>query len=421
MPFFALGINHNTAPVEIRERLAFDAAATPGALDDLIIASPAAEAVILSTCNRTEIYCELSEYRDGTGVIDWLCARQVADDPTVRERLYSHYDNDVVRHLLQVACGLDSMVLGEPQILGQLKQAYDVAKSARTVGPSLNRLFQYSFSVAKQVRTDTSIGENAVSVAFAAVSLARQIFGKFTDQTALLIGAGETIELTAHYLHEKELGRLVVANRSLDRAHDLAARFNGYAIPLTELHAHLGEADIVISSTGSPEPILLRETVTNALEGRRHKPVFMLDIAVPRDIDSAIGELEDIYLYTIDDLREVIKENLRSREQAAGKANEIIDARASQFETSLRVLDAVPAIQQFRGTAENERDRTLQQAKAMLKAGKSMDDVLEFLANTLTNRLMHNPTTELRNAAGRGDAELIAAFRRLFNLDEENP
>ncbi|HEX6928775.1 MAG TPA: glutamyl-tRNA reductase [Gammaproteobacteria bacterium] len=419
MPFFILGINHQTAPVDIRERMAFNREQLPAALHELARLPEVEEAVLLSTCNRTEIYCAIDGATPAS-VLDWLAAAREGDDPSVRERFYAHEEREVVRHLLRVACGLDSLVIGEPQILGQLKQAYDDARAAGSVGPVLHRLFQYAFHVAKQVRTETAIGANAVSVAYAAVSLARQIFGDLAASTALLVGAGETIELAAHYLSDRKLGRLIVANRTLARAQELAGKHRGYAIALDEITAHLGEADIVISSTASTEPVLTKAMVETAFRRRKHKPVFMVDIAVPRDIEAAVGELADIYLYTVDDLQHVIDENRASRAQAAADAEEIVDARAQMFIEQLQSLDAVPAIREIREFGEAERDRALEQGRRMLDSGQSPADVMTWLANTLANRLLHRPTAGLRDAAANGDAEVVKAARELFGLDKKS-
>ncbi|HHO68942.1 MAG TPA: glutamyl-tRNA reductase, partial [Gammaproteobacteria bacterium] len=290
---------------------------------------------------------------------------------------------------------------------------------AGTLDTQLERLFQHTFAVAKQIRTDTAIGESPVSVAFAAVSLARQIFSDFEEHTALLIGAGETIELAARHLHDMGLGRMIVANRTLERAHDLAAQYAGYGIGLDEIPAHLAEADIVIASTGSREPLLTRAQVKQALRARRHKPVFMVDIAVPRDIEPAVGRLEDVYLYSIDDLQEVIQENLKSREQAAAQAEEIVDIQVDRFMAWLRGQDAVASIRRFRSRAEQERDRLLDKARQQLAAGQPPDKVLEQLANGLTNTLIHGPTTRLRQAGEEGRLDLLQAASELFRLKDE--
>ncbi|HFD80192.1 MAG TPA: glutamyl-tRNA reductase [Gammaproteobacteria bacterium] len=416
MSLIALGINHRTAPVELRERVAISSERMAEALRDLASLPGVSEAAILSTCNRTEVYCDLQDSEPHT-VSRWLARFHQLEPELIHPHLYRYPDEEAVRHLLRVAGGLDSMILGEPQILGQMKGAYQAASDAGTINARLGRLFQHTFSTAKRIRTDTAIGESPVSVAFAAVSLAKQIFGEFKRQTALLIGAGETIELTARHLSEQGLGRLVVANRTLERAHCLAAGFNGYGIGLDEIPAHLAEADIVISATGAIEPLLDKPMVEKALRGRKHRPVFMVDIAVPRDIDAAVGELEDIYLYTVDDLQEVIQENLKSREQAARQAEEIIDVQVERFMAWLRAQDGVATIRELRRQAEHRRQEVLAKARQMLAGGKEPQQVIEFLAHTLTNKLIHDPSVQIRQAAECGNTELLLAAQELFNLN----
>jgi glutamyl-tRNA reductase len=321
-----------------------------------------------------------------------------------------------VRHALRVASGLDSLVLGEPQILGQMKDAYTTASSAGTLGNLLDRLFQHTFSVAKQVRTDTAIGASPVSVAFAAVSLARQIFTDFKDHTALLIGAGETIELAARHLHEIGIGRMIIANRTVERARAVAQEFDAYAISLPEIPSHLAEADIVISSTASPLPILGKGSVESALKIRKHKPILMVDIAVPRDIESEVGQLSDVYLYTVDDLQEIIQEGLRSRQEAAAQAEEIIDVQVSHFMNWIRSLGAVDTIRAVRENAEHKRDIELEHALNLIAAGKDPEMVLKQLAHRLTNKLLHEPSAQLKQAAYDGRNELLKAARDLFDL-----
>jgi len=416
MPLIALGINHNTAPVEIREQLSFDAGELASVLRELSGLRGIAEVAVLSTCNRTEIYGSLDE--DGSlALMEWLQQRGVRDPAALSQALYQFRDDEAVRHAMRVACGLDSMVLGEPQILGQMKQAYEAAQEAGTIQRSLHQLFQGSFAVAKQVRTDTGIGQNPVSVAYAAVDLARQIFADFEHHSALLLGAGETIELVARHLSQRGIGRMIVANRSPERARELAARHAGYGIGLDEVPAHLAEADIVIASTASREPILTRDMVKASFGKRRHKPVLMVDIAVPRDIEAQVAELPDVFLYTIDDLQETIRENMASREQAAAHALEIVDTRARQLAGSLSALDAIPAIRQLREEAFQQRDRSLRQAQRMIAAGRSPDVVLEHLAHTLTNRLIHQPTVYLRESGERGDEEALNTVKALFGAE----
>ncbi len=419
MTILALGLNHRTAPVEIRERVAFAPDSVPQALQQLTSGGPVREAAILSTCNRTEVYCGI-EGEESRQVVEWfrdfhrLTAKEV--DPF----LYTHPDREAVRHILRVASGLDSLVLGEPQILGQIKQAYGAAQEAGTIGQMLNKLFQHTFSVAKQVRTDTAIGASPVSVAFAAVSLAKQIFSDLSRHTALLIGAGETIELVARHLHENGVGRIIIANRTVERAHNLAQEFGGYAIGLTEIPNHLAEADIVISSTASPLPILGKGAVESAIKARKHRPVLMVDIAVPRDIEPEVADLDDVYLYTVDDLSEIIQENLQSRQQAAQQAEEIIDTQVTHFMGWLQSLEAVDTICAVRWSAEQIRDHVLQHCQRHLNAGKDPQYVLEEMARLLTNKLIHEPTAQIKRAGFEGRNELLQAARELFNLKGES-
>ncbi|VAW75178.1 Glutamyl-tRNA reductase [hydrothermal vent metagenome] len=418
MSLIALGINHRTAPVELREQVAITSERISDALRGLAALPSVSEAAILSTCNRTELYCEL-QASGVDDITDWLAHYHHIDPALIRPHLYSYPDENAVRHLLRVAGGLDSMIIGEPQILGQMKEAYQTANDAGTLDNALGRLFQHTFSVAKQIRTDTAIGESPVSVAFAAVRLAKQIFGEFSEQTALLIGAGETIELTARHLRDQQLGRLVIANRTPENAHRLAARYSGYGIGLDEIPAHLAEADIVITATGSQHTILDKATVKKALSSRKHRPVFMVDIAVPRDIDADVAELEDIYLYTVDDLQDVIQENLKSRRQAALQAEEIIDVQVERFMSWLRAQDAVSTIRDYRLHAEQQRDDVMLKAQQMLASGKDPQQALEFLANTLTNKLTHAPSVRIREAAENGDKHLLDAALALFNINKD--
>lgn len=414
MSLLAVGLNHESAPVTVRERVSFAPERVGGALRDLIDCEGVEEAAILSTCNRTDLYCGLSGPAET--VMEWFWRYHGFTDVDTRSYLYTYSSEKAVRHLMRVASGLDSMVLGEPQILGQVKGAYNVAVEHGAIGRVLGRLFQQAFSVAKRVRTDTAIGSSPVSVAFAAVRLSKQIFGDLSDYTALLIGAGETIELTARHLHAHSIGRLIVANRSYEGAHRIAAQFGGYAIGLEELPGHLGEADIVMSSTASERPIVTLEQTRTAFRKRKHRPMFMVDIAVPRDIESAVGDLEDVYLYTVDDLRGVVEENIRSRREAADQAEEIIDTQVRHFMGWLDALDSVSTIRAVRESAEIARDEVHAKAQRMLSAGTPPDQVLGFLAHTLTNKLMHAPSSTLRRVDPRMRPELVAAARVLFGL-----
>ena len=416
MPIFAFGINHKTAPVEIRERVAFSPERLPEALQQLVEQRNVSEAAILSTCNRTELYCGMAD-EDTDQVLSWFHNFHSLTKDEVEPFFYTHLESDAIQHILRVASGLDSLVLGEPQILGQMKQAYSSANNAKTVGPLLNRLFQHTFSVAKQVRTDTAIGASPVSVAFAAVSLSKQIFSGFEKHTALLIGAGETIELVARHLHENGIGHLIIANRTVEKAHVLASELGGYAIALSELPDHLAEADIVISSTASQLPILGKGAVESALKKRKHRPILMVDIAVPRDIETEVGNLDDVYLYTVDDLKEIIDEGLKSRQEAAQQAEEIIDNQVTHFLGWMRSLDAVDAIRKFRESGEAMRDQATESALRQLQNGKDPEQVVQELARQLTNRLLHTPCEQMREAGYNGRVELLDAASELFQLN----
>ncbi len=417
MSLLALGLNHWTAPVGVRERVAFTPERLYPALRDLRERGGVREAAILSTCNRTELYCGLKE-DDGRLVAQWLGDYHLLRTVDLQPYLYQHTDGRAVRHILRVASGLDSMVLGEPQILGQVKAAYQAANSAGTLGTRLERLFQHTFAVAKQVRTDTRIGASPVSVAFAAVGLSKQIFADLPERTALLIGAGSTVELVARHLRENGIGRLIVANRTLERAHALVAPFDGYAIALEDIPAHLGEADIVVASTASPGLILEAGLVRSCLKQRRRRLMFMVDLAVPRDIDPAVADLEDVYLYTVDDLKEIIQENLRSRQAAAQQAEEIIDTQVEHFMRWLRAQDNAASFRALRQRGERVRDEALARARRQLAQGKDPGEVLDLLAHALTNKLLHPPCAGLRQAAAQGDLETMNLIKNLYRLDD---
>ena len=416
MPIVAFGINHKTAPVDIREKVAFSQERMDEALKDLVACPAVNEAAILSTCNRTEIYCGLEQFNDEQ-LISWLANFHSLEADQIRRYTYMHRDDTAVQHLLRVASGLDSLVLGEPQILGQIKDTFAKANECGTTARLLSRLFQHTFNDAKQVRTDTAIGSSPVSVAFAAVSLAKQIFSHFENHTAMVIGAGETIELVARHLKENGLGRIIVANRTVERAHTIAQEFDGYAIALEEIPAHLAEADIIISSTASPLPILGKGAVESAIKARKRKPMLMVDIAVPRDIEGQVGELEDVYLYTVDDLQEIIQEGLKSRQEAAQQAEEIIEVQVTHFMGWLRSLSSVSIIREFRESAMTIQQSELEKATAKLQNGSDAEQVLKQLAHSLTNKLIHAPTSQIRQATHDGNQELLSAACTLFELN----
>lgn len=417
MAILTLGVNHTTAPVSIRERLAFPAEHLQSALRNLIGLPQVGEAAILSTCNRTEVYCEL-DGRDQRPIVDWMRDQRQFDGQDISQYLYSHFDAGTIRHMFRVACGLDSMILGEPQILGQMKTAYQAARDAGTAGKILTKLFHRTFAAAKKVRTDTAIGCSPVSVAFAAIRLAQRIFDDLGDLTAILIGAGETIELTARHLSENRIGHMIIANRTFDRAHTLANQFGAFAISLEELPKHLAKADIVVTSTGSPLPILGKGSFESALRSRRHKPMFIVDLAVPRDIEPEVEQLQDVYLYTVDDLRHTVEENLKTRQEAALQAEEIIDLEVEHFLAWLRAQAATETIRDVRSQAERHRDVALQRALRQLRRGKSAEDTLRWLADTLTNKIIHAPSSQIWQAGVNERADIVAAARELFQLKD---
>jgi glutamyl-tRNA reductase len=416
MALLSLGINHLTAPIDIREKVAFDPEQMRRALDELQDIPAVNESVIVSTCNRTEIYCDASS--DCSDVIThWLTAHHGLNDNGLSPYIYRHCDQEVARHLFRVASGLDSMVLGEPQILGQLKSSYDQARGVNTVNSILDRLFQHSFSVAKRVRTDTEIGSNPVSVAFAAVNLSKQIFGNLEELHALLIGAGETIELVSRHLRSQQIGSLTIANRSLERARALAEQVGGEGVQINAVPEQLARADIVISSTASQLPILGKGATESALKQRKHRPIFMVDLAVPRDIEPEVGKLQDIYLYTVDDLRSVVDENLRGRELAAEAAQEIVDLEVNAFNQWLVTHQSADQIRQLRDGAELVKQQAIEKAVAQLRNQADPEEALQRLANEITNKLLHRPTIELRKALQANDQERVELLKSLLSPD----
>jgi glutamyl-tRNA reductase len=419
MPLIALGLNHQTAPLALREKVALDADSLPAALAALAGVEGVEEAAMLSTCNRTEIYAQVTEGGE-RALADWLARHHGLDADALSSYLYLHTGGEAVRHLFRVAAGLDSMILGEPQILGQVKEAWQAARDARSLRNPLDRLFQQTFAVAKRVRTDTRVGAHPVSVAFAAVRLARQVFARLDQATVLLIGAGDTIELAARHLADAKVQRLLVANRTLEHAQVLASRYGGVALPLTELGRHLPEADIVITATASREPILSREQVAAALKARKHRPMFLLDLAVPRDIAADVAKLSDVYLYTVDDLEQVIEDNRASRREAALQAEAIIDLQVSHYLSWWQAQGRQDALRHLRADGTLAREQALAKAMEQLAQGEEPQHVLTRLAHQLTNRLLHTPSAALRKAALDGDAELLRAAERLYKSDDDS-
>ncbi|MDC9720450.1 MAG: glutamyl-tRNA reductase [Gammaproteobacteria bacterium] len=423
MTLFVFGINHTTAPVYVREKLAFAPQITAHALQQLVSQTAISEAAILSTCNRTEVYGRMSPdaaqaLDPQTVVATWLSEFHQVDLDQVQQHSYFQQHDQAVKHMMRVASGLDSMVLGEPQILGQLKSSFSVARQEKTAASHLIRMFQSAFNTAKHVRTHTAIGENPVSVAFAAVAMARQIFAHLEDQTALLIGAGQTIELVAKHLHDAGVKQIIVANRTLARAEELAREFNAQAVLLADIPDHLCTADIVISSTASQLPILGKGAVERALKQRKHQLMFMVDIAVPRDIEAEVGDLDDVYLYTVDDLKDVINEGMRSRQEAAKAAEIMIDEGLFAYLEHERSLDAVDTIRDYRQRMEAVRDEELERALSLLAKGEEPQVVMQRLARGLTNKMMHAPTVQLKKASALGDDQSLELLQTMFDLNK---
>jgi len=422
MNLIALGINHNSAAVEVRERVAFAPEQVTEALADCCSAAQLDEAVILSTCNRTEIYAIAPANTvladKAVQLIDWMANYHHLSAEELRESAYHHEADQALAHIVQVAAGLDSMVLGEPQIFGQLKSAYAVASEAGTVSNELARIFQRVFSIAKKVRTDTAIGENPVSVAYAAVDLAGHIFSDLSKCNALLVGAGETIELVTRHLIEAGVSNIVIANRTLGRARELAQKFGAEAVLLAEIPDRLPAADIVITSTASQLPILGKGAVEQAVKARKHRPVLMVDIAVPRDIEPQVGDLRDVYLYSVDDLREIVDQNLRSRQSEARKADVIIDEGVAAYVQEKKRMGAVDAVKDYRGMAEGLRQQELDKALRSIARGDDPEKVLNQFSRGLTNKLIHAPTAGLKQISADGRQDQLRRARKLLGIAE---
>ncbi|HGS4481417.1 TPA: glutamyl-tRNA reductase [Vibrio cholerae] len=419
MSLLAIGINHNTASVELREKVAFGPEKLSLALNQLSTSSHVKGGVILSTCNRTEIYCDVRSASKNK-VIEWLSQFHQVSLDELKPSLYVHEEQAAIRHLMRVACGLDSLVLGEPQILGQVKQAYAEARENHAVNPATEKLFQKAFSVAKRVRTETEIGGSAVSVAYAACTLAKHIFESLADATVLLVGAGETIELVAKHLAGHHCKRMIVANRTRDRALSLAQQFGADVIALNEIPDYLAQADIVISSTASPLPIIGKGMVESALKARRHQPMLLVDIAVPRDIEPQVGKLNDAYLYSVDDLQSIVDSNIEQRKVEAIQAEAIVSEESATFMSWMRSLQAVDSIRDYRKQANEAREELLNKSLQALAAGGDPEKLLIELSNKLTNKLIHTPTRALQTAAEQGEPAKLAVIRQSLGLDDLN-
>jgi glutamyl-tRNA reductase len=410
---FALGINHHTAPLAVRELIAFQPAHMAQALHDLLRGHTVQEAALLSTCNRTELYCTTEHPQ---AAADWLATHHALPAEKIQPYLYRHPQQDAVRHMFRVAAGLDSMVLGEPQILGQMKQAARIAEEAGTLGTLLGKLFQNTFAVAKEVRSTTAIGANTVSMAAAAVQLSARIFDSLAAQRVLFIGAGEMIELCAAHFAGQKPRQITIANRTLERAATLAQRFSADALPLDEVGERLADYDIVVSCTASPLPIIGLGMVERALKTRRHRPMVMVDLAIPRDIEAEAGQLDDVFLYTMDDLGEIVQSGLESRQAAVIEAEAIIDERVHGFLHWMAARETVPVIRNLRDAGERMRRHEIEHALKLLARGDAPEQVLEALSHGLTNKLLHAPTQALNQAEGDERADIADLITRIYRL-----
>jgi glutamyl-tRNA reductase len=416
MQLFAFGVNHHTAPVSIRERVAFAAERMDDALHDLVSCPPIREAAILSTCNRTEVYCHTT---DPEAPVDWLSGYHKLPQSEVEPYLYRLPQGEAARHAFRVASGLDSMVLGETQILGQIKNAVKTAEQAGTLGLLLHKLFQRTFSVAKEVRTATDIGASSVSMSAAAVRLAERIFPSIAEQNVLFIGAGEMIELCMAHFAARHPKRILVANRTAERARPLAERFNAGVIALNDLPEHLALYDIVITSTASPLPILGKGLVERAIKTRRHKPLFMVDLAVPRDVEEEVGELDDVFLYSVDDLGQVVREGQDQRQGQVIQAEAIIETSVQDFLHWMGAREFVPTIRSLRDHAERHRRHELERAHRLLDKGISPEEVLDQVSRALTNKLLHAPTHALHHVSDDERESLARLISRIYDLPKE--
>ncbi|WP_114196198.1 glutamyl-tRNA reductase [Edaphovirga cremea] len=419
MTLLALGINHKTAPVSLRERVTFSPETLEQALNSLLQQPLVQGGVVLSTCNRTELYLSVEQRGNiHDQLVTWLCDYHHLSPEEVSKSIYWHHDNEAVSHLMRVASGLDSLVLGEPQILGQVKKAFAESQRGRSLDGELERLFQKSFSVAKRVRTETDIGASAVSVAFAACTLARQIFESLSELNVMLVGAGETIELVARHLREHQVRHMIIANRTRERAQVLADEVGAEVITLPEIDERLADADIIISSTASPLPIIGKGMVERALKTRRNQPMLLIDIAVPRDIEPEVGKLSNAYLYSVDDLHSIIQKNLAQRKAAAVQAESIVVQESTNFMAWLRSQGAVETIRDYRSQADAIRAEMEAEAIAAIQQGADVETVIHKLAHKLTNRLIHAPTKSLQQAASDGDVQRLQILRDSLGLDQ---
>lgn len=415
MHLFAFGVNHQTAPLAVRERVVFHAEDMPRALRDLVDHHPVNEVAIVSTCNRTEIYCNTSHPEHAVG---WMAAYHHLKTQHLQPYLYTLSNERAVKHAFRVASGLDSMVLGESQILGQIKQAVKSAEQAGTLGLLLHKLFQRTFSVAKVVRTRTEIGACSVSMASAALRLAERIYPSITEQAILFVGAGEMIELCATHFSAFSPKYMTFANRSKERAQGLALRFGSKAITLNDLPEYLALHDIIVTSTNGSLPIIGKGMVERAIKARKHRPLLIVDLAVPRDVEAEVGKLDDVFLYTVDDLGKITQQGAELRQAAVAQAEAIIDSGVERFVHWVESRESVPLIRALRDQAERARRYEVEHALRMLAKGEDPRQVVELLSKTLTNKFLHIPTHALNNAVPQDREQLSALLRRLYRIND---
>jgi glutamyl-tRNA reductase len=418
MSLVAIGMNHKTASLDIREKFSLDKDESHKILKKLHSMPIIEEVFLLSTCNRTEIYCEIGDLRYVKNISRWLLKQKGLSVREFEEYIYSYSDSSVVKHALSVASGLDSMVIGESQILSQLKNAFNQASHAETIGKNLDRLFQYAFSTAKEVRTDTKIGASSLSIANVAVSLTDQFYDDLSDKNALLIGAGETIYIAAKNLRKKNIKSIFIANRTLEKAEMIAKEVSGTAISLKDIPRHLKDSDIIISAVSGNVPLVGKGAVETALKYRKHKPIYMVDLGVPRNIEAEVRDLPDIFLYTIDNIQELVRKNYNTRKEAAFDAQSIIDVRVQEYMNWRNSQSAFSVIKLYRDDCESIRLQCLEKSLSHLKSGKDPESIMEQLSLNITSKLSHKPTLALNKAGQTDNRKLINLICDIFLINK---
>ena len=418
MSLVTIGMNHKTANLDIREKLSVDKNESHNILKKLHSMPLIEEVFLLSTCNRTELYCEIDDLQYVDNVSKWLLKQKGLSPKDFEDKMYSYSDSSVVRHALNVASGLDSMIIGEPQILGQFKDAFNEANNAGTIGKNLDRLFQYAFSTAKEVRTDTKIGANSLSIANVAVSLTDQFYDDLSEKSALLIGAGETIYIAAKNLKKKNIKNIFIANRTIENAENIAKEVSGTAISLKNIPGQIKNSDIIISAVSGNVPLIGKGAIETALKYRKHKPIYMVDLGVPRNIESEVKDLSDIFLYTLDNIQELVKKNYRTRKEATFDAQNIIDTRVEEYMNWRKSQSAFSIIKLYRDDCETIRKNCLEKSLNQLKLGKDPEDIIEQLSSNLTSKLSHKPTLALNKAGQTNNRKLINLVCDIFLISK---